>query len=95
MTAPYTTVLDGEWHYLPHGKRTHFRRRYTDGLGTVGTCGVGTRDPSDWRGTGNQAEHERAVRMAKCRRCLARVQLTYQDNHLRPFETVRPKGGLL
>lgn len=56
-----------EWRYLPHGLAVH-ALAFPAAAGAV--CGVYTLPPSNWRGTGSQAEYDRAAKLPCCRRCL-------------------------
>lgn len=57
------------WRYLATGKVVHALNRTHD-RGAV--CGVDAW-PSEWLGTGNQREYERADDLPLCRRCLRKL----------------------
>lgn len=57
------------WRYLHGGSVTHALRRPGH---EIAVCGMGAW-PSEWLGTGNQREYERAATLRRCRVCLRRL----------------------
>lgn len=57
--------------YLRRGRVAHCVLR--NGTYPDAVCGVGPQWPSDWYGTGTQAEYERAERLPRCQRCQAKT----------------------
>jgi hypothetical protein len=66
-----------EWRYIPsrHASVVH---ALGGPMSPVAFCGVEVAPSSEWRGTGSQAEYERAATLPRCSRCLALI------NHKRP-----------
>jgi len=58
------------WRYLPRGDRLH---ALVNSRACAALCGLGVWDSWSWRGTGTQAEYERAALLPRCSKCVARM----------------------